>query len=437
MLRPHLADGADLLSLVKYRTTHVTAYLGLRGPLDRPQICQQLPPKLRTIGPGVRQLAVIGFEADTESLHRPQLQLLEPLHDVGHALSAPSIAAKSAGQLPAVGGGKHARGEIPDGLKGLPYNSGSAQEEAVGIEKLLPYLSSVGSNHIVSAHVDLPSGANPFSNGLRQLSGVAIGTDIGNNDRGTRIGVDDSGPLLISLQHPGNVTVQHRAMAGADHVQGQRLYTAQGVQHERLVRPDDAVIVILGGPEIALVIRHLTGQDTIAGVVGAEGVTGNQDLVLPDIGVHGIRPVKVGHHHELQGLSIQLQSLAVPDRDGVEVPVNNLLKKTNGAAGGYNLDPWIELQQPLHAAAVVRLRVADHQVVHLIDGSDLPHLFKPAVQALNLGGLKEHRMPAGFQNIGVVGGTKLRVHDDVEHPEVMIQGSGKIKTRFQFQNSHS
>ena len=139
--------------------------------------------------------------------------------------------------------------------------------------------------------------------------------------------------------------------------------------------------------------------------------------------------MEVRDHHKLQGLAVQLQGLTVPDGDGVEVPVDDLLEEADGTGSGHNLDPGIQLQQPLHAATVIRLRMADYQIVHLIDGRDLPHLRKPVFQALDLSRLKKDSMTASFENIGVVGSTELRVHDDVKHPEVVIQGAGKIKTR--------
>ena len=428
MLRPYLADGAHRLVLVKHRAAHVAADLALGGPLDGPQILEEQTTKLRAVLPGVGQLIGAGLEADPEALHRPQFQLLEPLHDVGYALAAPAVAAEGAGQLSAVGSGEHAGGEVPDGLEGLPHDGGGAQKKAVGVEELLPHLSGVGGDHIVGPHIDAAHGADALCDGLRQLPGVAVGADVGDDDRGPGIGVDDGGPLLIGVQHPGDIAVQHRAVAGADHLQLQGPHPPQGVQHEGLVGADDAVVVVLGGPQIALVVGDLAGQDAVAGVVGAEGVAGHQELVLPDIGVHGVGPVEVGHHHELQGPAVQRQGLAVPDGEGVEIPVDDLLEEADGTGGGHNFDPWIQLQQPLHAAAVVRLRVADHQIVHLLDGRDLLHLRKPAVQALDLGGLKEDCVMLGLEDIGVIGGAKLRIHDDVEYSQVVVQGAGKIKT---------
>ena len=225
-------------------------------------------------------------------------------------------------------------------------------------------------------------------------------------------------------------------MAGADHLQLQRTHPLQGIQHEALEGADDAVVVILGGLPIALLVGNGAGQDAVAGVVGTEGVAGDQHLVLPDIGVHGAGPVEVGNHHELQSLVVQLQSLAVLDGDGVEIPIDDLFQKVDGAAGGHDLQPGVELQQALHAAAVVGLGVADHQIVHLVDGGDGAHLLQPAVQAFGLSRLKKDGMVGSFQHVGIVGGAVLGVHDDVKHPQVVIQGAGKIKTGLEFQNTH-
>ena len=436
VLGANLTDGTGLRVGVKHRAAHVAADLPLGSALDGMEVVQHRLGKFHAIFPGLFELVLAGLEAHPEALQGLELELLEALHDVGHALAAPAVAAEGGGHLAPVGAGKHAGGQVPDGLEGLTHDGGGAQQETVGVEELLSHFAGVGLHHVIQAHVDAALVRDTLGNGLGQLAGVAVGTDIGNNDGGPGVRIDDGGPLLVGIQHVGNAGVQHRAVAGADHLQLQRTHPLQSVQHKALEGADDAVVVILGGLPVALLVGNGAGQDTVAGVVGTEGVAGDQHLVLPDIGVHGVGPVEVGNHHELQSLVVQLQSLAVLDGDGVEIPIDDLFQKVDGAAGGHDLQPGVELQQALHAAAVVGLGVADHQIVHLVDGGDGAHLLQPAVQAFGLSRLKKDGMVGGFQHVGIVGGAVLGVHDDVKHPQVVIQGAGKIKTGLEFQNTH-
>lgn len=231
-----------------------------------------------------------------------------------------------------MGAGKHTGGQVPDGLEGLAHDGGGAQQEAVGVEQFFGHLGGICLHHVIKAHIDAALVRDTLGDGLSQLSSVAVGADVGNDDGGPGVRVDDGGPLLVGIQHVGNAGVQHRAVAGADHLQLQGAHPLQSVQHKALEGADDAVVVILGGLPVALLVGNGAGQDTVAGVVGTEGVTGDQHLVLSDIGVHGVRPVEVGNHHELQRLIVQLQGLAVLDGNGVEISIDDLFQKVDGAA---------------------------------------------------------------------------------------------------------
>ena len=85
---------------------------------------------------------------------------------------------------------------------------------------------------------------------------------------------------------------------------------------------------------------------------------------------------------------------------------------------------------------MVRLGVADHQIVHLLKGGDGLYLFQPAVQTLDLGGLEQHGVVRRFEHIGVVGGAELGVHDHVKDPQIRVQRAGKVKTGLELQKFH-
>ena len=259
VLGANLTDGTGLRVGVKHRAAHVAAHLPLGSALDGMKVVQHSLGKLHAIFPGLFELVLAGLEAHPEALQGLELELLEALHDVGHALAAPAVAAEGGGHLAPVGAGKHAGGQVPDGLECLAHDGGGAQQEAVGVEELLSHFAGVGLHHVIQAHVDAALVRDTLGNGLGQLAGVAVGADVGNDNSGPGVRIDDGGPLLVSIQHMGNSRIQHRAVAGADHLQLQGTHPLQGIQHEALEGANDAVVVILGSLPVALLVGNGAG----------------------------------------------------------------------------------------------------------------------------------------------------------------------------------
>ena len=130
------------------------------------------------------------------------------------------------------------------GLRASPTMVGGAQQEAVGVEQFFGHLGGICLHHVIKAHIDAALVRDTLGDGLSQLSSVAVGADVGNDDGGPGVRVDDGGPLLVGIQHVGNAGVQHRAVAGADHLQLQTFYNIQGFFSLHSIRHQNIGIVL-------------------------------------------------------------------------------------------------------------------------------------------------------------------------------------------------
>ena len=90
-------------------------------------------------------------------------------------------------------------------------------------------------------------------------------------------------------------------MTGADHIDVQAVDAVQRFCHIRVfIRPYDVVKIVFGGAHIPFLVRDGAAQNSLMAVVGAERVAGEENAVLNQIGIHGVRPTQVGQHHEMQ-----------------------------------------------------------------------------------------------------------------------------------------
>ena len=85
---------------------------------------------------------------------------------------------------------------------------------------------------------------------------------------------------------------------------------------------------------------------------------------------------------------------------------------------------------------MIRLRMADYQIVDAVNVHDFLQLFNVVLKKLRLGSLEQDRLVAGFQNVGVVGGSKLCVHDDVKDAEILVCDAGPVEIVSQFYHMH-
>ncbi len=78
---------------------------------------------------------------------------------------------------------------------------------------------------------------------------------------------------------------------------------------------------------------------------------------------------------ETHGEGPDFHLLSVLHRNAEKVPIDNMLEEGNGCGGGNHFEPGIQVQKTLHAARMVRLRVAYHQIVDFLHICDLFQLF--------------------------------------------------------------
>ena len=99
--------------------------------------------------------------------------------------------------------------------------------------------------------------------------------------------------------------------------------------------------------------------------MGAERVAGEEGLYFLDVGVHGVRPVKIRKDHEFQGLVSEGERGAVVNGNTVEVSVYNVFEELDRSSCGDDRDMRVQLQQFFDRSGVIGLRVIHDQIVDL------------------------------------------------------------------------
>ena len=106
-------------------------------------------------------------------------------------------------------------------------------------------------------------------------------------------------------------------------------------------------------------------------IVGTEGIAGHENAVLLDIGVDRIRPVKTRHWVKTDRLITQTESISIIHHYRIEISVDDMLKEGDRRSGTHNFDRWIDFQQFLHAARMIRLRVIHDDIFDILDRRNL------------------------------------------------------------------
>ena len=434
ILLSHPADRADLQGCVEYlpadQALHQAAPSAGFLLLSRKHclLFQHIAAKPEAIFIGADQIRLAGLKPHPKSGRDLHLQLLKPLGQVGHALPAPSVAAEHTAPAAGPDPRRHVKSQLPDGPQGVPQDGRRSQEDPVRPLHLLADLRAVRLHHIVNAHVNLPAVPHALGDPLRQHPRIPVGAHIRDEHGFLPVGIRGLGPLPVKGHHPADpIPHKHRPVARADHGDIQILHPIQGLFHEGLKGPDNAVIIILQGLLIVLLVHNGRGNHLGQAVVSAEGITGHQYLFFPDKCVHGIRPMQVRHNQKLQGPVPDPHLLVVLHRQAHKVLIHNLLQEADRAGGSHDLHLGAVLQKPLHASRVIRLRVAHHQIVDGRHIDNSPKLLQILLKKSRFCRLKENRLPCGFHHIGIVGCAELRVHDNIKHPELLIHNSRPIK----------
>ena len=211
-------------------------------------------------------------------------------------------------------------------------------------------------------------------------------------------------------------------MAVADKLDVQVLDLFQGAQHMGvLIGPDDVVeIVFVSFGEIPV---HPIVEHPLIAVMAAEAVAGEEGLFFGAIGVHGIGPVEHGHLDEAEGQAAQVDLVLFGDSLAGEGLVDDLLQKGQGGLGAQHSGVGGDLQHPGHRAGVVGFGVVHNDVVDFSGVHHLADLFQVFIKKFILYCFEQGGFFAAPQQIGVVAGAMIGVHDDVKDPQIRVQSS--------------
>ena len=288
-------------------------------------------------------------------------------------------------------------------------------------------------------HPDLDVSRVPQAlfNRLGQLPGVAIGADVGDDDRLLRKRAVRLAPFCIEVDDLAHMAVQHRAVAGQDHLDVEILDPFKRRRHVRpLEWANDAVKVVPERFQIAFLVLKGAPEDPRVAKVRTKGIAGDERLVLFEVGEHGVRPVQVGQRHERERLAAQFQPVPVLDRDALEVAVDDVLQKAQRRGRGDDLDVGVQPKEVLDGARVVGLGMADDDVVDFRNIRKARDRLHVVVQELMLCGLNQRGLLRALEHIGVVGGAVLGLHDDVEDRKARVQHAAVGQSFRQLERIH-
>ena len=230
-------------------------------------------------------------------------------------------------------------------------------------------------------------------------SGVAVDGSAGHQDLLRLLGLV-TGPQVIVVQVLAQIAGQHGAVQGADGGDIQRGGLFQQSLHLRAILAHDVQVVAAGltGP-VGVFIKpgHCTKP--------AKAVRREEHLFTALIAHHDLRPVHHGGKHKGQGVGTQAQALAVLHHHaallGNGIRPKELIHIQESFGVAHHLHFRVEGGQSGDVGTVVRLHVADHQIIRLASGQCLGQVGKPGLR-----GTVVHRIQNGglfVQNdIGIV-----------------------------------
>ena len=166
-------------------------------------------------------------------------------------------------------------------------------------------------------------------------------------------------------------------------------------------------------------------------IMGTEGIACYKDFVLHDISIHGIGPVQVRQHEEFQRFIANLHFVAIFYRNAVKIAVDDIFQKANRNRCRNDFCTGILFQYFCDTARMVRLGVVYHNVVNRCNIQRFGKRFFILIIKFCLCRFKQHGFVTAFKDIGIVGRSKFRIHNDVEYPQILVQYSSPIKIRLQ------
>jgi hypothetical protein len=257
---------------------------------------------------------------------------------------------------------------------------------------------------------------------------------------GVHGGVGEDGPVLGLVGHPLPVGVedkprpaQHRAVAGADHLEGQCFDPGQVGLDAGAMGHHQLGEVALGGGEDDAVAggRRLAGRQ-----VSPEEIAGEEHPVLGQPGEHRLRPVDPGKVEEVQGLAAERQGGPVLDRqEAVGRQLEQLGEQVLALRRGDDPRRGEALQQMGEGAGVVLLGVVRDHVVEPRDPEAGEALEQDAGEA-GVDRVDECGLLGALDQVGVVGRAVGGRDQLVEQTSVPVDRPDPVDSRLQRAAQH-
>ena len=390
-----------------------------------------------TIFISVHQFVFRGFQTYFEAVYHFQTNLFQSFDDVRHTFPAPAVAAEGTCQFPAVDRREHECCQIPDGFQGFTQNGRCTEEDTISCADFAQHFCLIGCYHIIEFYVDdFVVILNAFCNLFCQLTCVAISAYI-RDDNFFTVTYRHFAPFFINIHQFRQMAVQNGTVTGADHVDIHLTYGCQCVCHIGLFEGAQNVVeIIFCCAHITFCIGYCAAQDAFVCIVRTEGVTCHQCFVLYDVGVHGIGPMQVGEHMELQCFIANLQFVAVFDGNAVEITIDDVFQEADGNRCCNHFGSGADVQNPFDAAHMVGFCMVYHDIVNGGNICDLRKCFQIIVEEFFFCCFKQDSLVTCFEQIRVIGSTKFCHHDDVEYTQVLVQNAGPVKIRFELHCFH-
>ncbi len=169
--------------------------------------------------------------------------------------------------------------------------------------------------------------------------------------------------------------------------------------------------------------------------MAAEAVPAKQNLILLQVGKNVVRPVQEQGAQEAQGFAAQFDFVPFHNRLAIKWPPAHLFQEFQSRTAGHDSQMRHYFKQFLHRSRVVWFGMVDHQIFHLLQichftqGTEI--FFKKGL----LNGIDKGRSVLTLYQVGIIGGSGVGLHHDVEIAEIRILYSQPVHP-FSYLNCH-
>ena len=226
-------------------------------------------------------------------------------------------------------------------------------------------------------------------------------------------------PVAVGLDDEGRVVV-HRPVARSDQLDRVLRDLVDVLQHLAAERHHDLGVVALG----AVVHLVLVGEHIAGGVVRAEEVAAEEDLVLLQPRAHRLGPVHPRGEEERERLVAEAQGVAVGHHLEARV-VHVQVVDQHGPCllVAHHRQIGEALEQQRRAARVILLDVVDHEVVR---SRKVVELRQQRGALRRVDRVDEHALLAAGDEVGVVAGAVGQRYELIEQAAVPVDGADEI-----------